>query len=300
MARTDARFRVAFNALLDICNTVKTGNTLPSETGLGEALQVSRTVVRAALQSLHDQKIILWDGRTKTVLRETQSEDRLSEREELATIEELEPNFLEWVLRFDVPPGTALNVTQLSKQFAVAPHTLQEFLSGLTRYGLVERRHRGGWVLRGFTKEFAVELSDFRAALELHAVRKLVALPEDHPIWKELISLEEQHLDLLNRIDTNFQDFSRLDEVFHMTINTAFSNRFVSEFQKVISIIFHYHFQWNKSDERQRNEAAIKEHLNYIEGLRTRDIQTAEAVAITHLETSKHTLLRSLTAHKLY
>lgn len=299
MARTDARFRVAFNALLDICNTVKTGNTLPSETSLGEALQVSRTVVRAALQSLHDQKIILWDGRTKTVLRETRNEDRLSEREELATIEELEPNFLEWILRFDVPPGTILNVTQLSKQFAVAPHTLQEFLSGLTRYGLVERRQRGGWVLRGFTKEFAVELSDFRAALELHAVRKLVSLPKDHPIWGELVSLEKQHLDLLDKIDTNFQDFSRLDEAFHMTINTAFSNRFVSEFQKVISIIFHYHFQWNKSDERQRNEAAIKEHLNYIEGLRTRDMQTAETVAIAHLETSKHTLLRSLTAHKL-
>ncbi|NIA70590.1 GntR family transcriptional regulator [Pelagibius litoralis] len=297
MARTDVRFRAAFNSLLDICNTRKVGDSLPSEVALADELGVSRTVVRAALQGVHDKAIIRWDGRDKAVLRRATRADRLSKREELASIEELEVSFLEWVLRFDVPPETVLNITQLSKQFSVAPHTLQEFLAGLARFGLVERRERGGWILRGFTRDFAVELSDFRSVLELHAIKQLVRRPKDDPIWEALKTLEQQHLDLLARIDTNFQDFSRLDEAFHTTINTAFSNRFVFEFQRVISLIFHYHFQWNKSDERQRNEDAIKEHLAYIDGLRSGDPKIAERAALSHLETSKLTLLRSLKDH---
>jgi hypothetical protein len=35
-------------------------------------------------------------------------------------------------------------------------------------------------------------------------------------------------------------------------------------FYDLISMIFHYHYQWNKRDEKQRNIAAMREHLIYI------------------------------------
>jgi DNA-binding GntR family transcriptional regulator len=246
---------------------------------------------------LDEQSIIVLSGREKHVKRRSTDADHLEGPPVLLDIDALEGRFLDWVLRMDVPPGTQLNVAQLSKDFSVATHTLQEFFSSLSRFGIVVRRPRGGWVLHGFTESYAIELSDFRNVLELNAVRHLVALPEAHPIWEHLDALEKSHLDLLDRIDVDYHDFSQLDETFHAAINGVVTNRFVKEFQKIISLVFHYHFQWNKSDERIRNENAIGEHLAYIEALRSRDEIRAVAAAKRHLATSKQTLLTSLKAN---
>ncbi|MGE4610785.1 MAG: GntR family transcriptional regulator [Paracoccaceae bacterium] len=299
MARTDERYRVTFNKLLTICDSLNVGDPLPTELALADDMAVSRTVIRNTLKSLHDKKIIQWKGRVKTVIRKPTSSDLLTIKDEFISIEELETKFLDWILRFDVPPQTVLNVAKLSKQFSVAPHTLQEFLSGLSQFGLVERRPRGGWILNGFSADFALELSEFRTILELNAVKHIVKLPPEHGIWAKLDDLEARHLSLLERIDTDYHDFSELDEAFHTTVNRVVTNRFVVEFQKVISLIFHYHFQWDKSDEAHRNKNAIKEHLLWIEALKSGDESAAEKAALNHLQTSKDTLLSSLKVHNL-
>ncbi|QDL91651.1 GntR family transcriptional regulator [Paroceanicella profunda] len=299
MARTDIRFREAFNALLDICSGLEGGASLPSENTLAQGMGVSRTVVRAGLQRLSDESIILWDGRAKTLLRRPDAADWLELRDEAPDTDALETRFLEWVLRFDVPAGTTLNVAQLSREFSVAPRTLQEFLAGLSRFGLVERRQRGGWRLLGFTADFAVELSEFRTVLELNAVRQLVALPPGHEIWPRLEALRARHLALAARVETHFHDFSKLDEAFHTTVTGVVKNRFVAEFQKVISLIFHYHYTWDKTEEKARNAAAIAEHLTWIEAMLARDAPASKAAALRHLRTSKTTLLSSMHSHRL-
>ncbi|MFY0616429.1 GntR family transcriptional regulator [Shimia sp.] len=297
MARTNIRLIEAYNNLLTICDKNEIGDSLPSENALSTQLGVSRTVVRSALDRLSTHKIISLNGRRKTVLRRSQDNDRMQGPPMLLGIEDLESRFFDWVLRMDVPSGTVLNVAQLAKTFRVATHTLQEFLSSLSRYGIVVRRPKGGWQLEGFTEAFALELSEFRTILELNAVTQLVALPNTHPIWKKLDDLEARHHALLARIDVDYHAFSRLDEDFHVAINSVVKNRFVDEFQKIISLIFHYHFQWNKSDERARNECAIHEHLAYLDALRSRDPSRAESAARDHLATSSQTLVSSLRAH---
>jgi DNA-binding GntR family transcriptional regulator len=270
---------------------------MPSENALAKRLSVSRTVVRSVFSRLIEQNIVSGGSRERYVSRLPIASDRLAGPPVLLTVEELEGRFLDWVLRMDVPPGTVLNIAQLAKEFSVATHTLQEFFSALSRFGIVTRRPRGGWELNGFTRDFAVELSDFRMALELNSARHFMSLPDDHPIWAQLDKLEQEHLDLLARIDKDYHDFSVLDETFHATINSVVTNRFVKEFQNIISLVFHYHFQWNKSDELTRNRAAIHEHLTYIEALRSRDAALTETAVRTHLMTSKQTLLTSLKAN---
>lgn len=298
MARTNTRFIEAYNDCLSLCEAAGIGSAVPSENAMADRLNVSRTIVRSILTRLIEQSIVTGTGRGKIISRLPTRADRLDGPPQLLTIEELESKFLDWVLRMDVPPGTVLNVAQLAKDFSVATHTLQEFFSALSRFGIVTRRPRGGWKLNGFTPDYAVELSDFRTVLELNSVRHLVTLPQDHPIWVKLDKLEADHHELLGRIDKDYHDFSVLDEAFHATINSVVTNRFVKEFQNIISLVFHYHFQWNKSDERSRNEAAIHEHLAYLEGVRSRDITRAEDAARAHLMTSKQTLLNSLKANK--
>ena len=299
MARTDERFREAFNRLLDYCADLAVGDQLPGEIGLAEHLDVSRTVVRTALERLQERGIVLWQGRAKTLLRAPRAEDRLAVQSEQVSAEDLERQFLEWVLRFDVPAGTALNVTELARKFGVQAYGLQEFLASLSRFGLVRRRAKGGWEMVGFTRDYAVELSDFRMMLELNAVSHLVALPQDNAIWARLDRLEEGHRQLAEDIERRYHDFSLLDEQFHAALGSVVKNRFVAEFQKVIALIFHYHFQWDKKDERERNRAAIGEHLRLIEALKKRDEAAALAAARDHLKTSKQTLLSSLRSHAL-
>ncbi|WP_118132995.1 GntR family transcriptional regulator [Oceanicella sp. SM1341] len=298
MARTDVRFREAYNTLIEICAGLGESASLPSENALARSMGVSRTVVRAGLQRLSDEEIIRWEGRQKVLLRRPGAADRLEIRIDGPDADTLETRFLEWVLRFDVPAGTTLNVAQLSREFGVAPHVLQEFLAGFTRFGLVERRQRGGWRLLGFTADFAVELSEFRTVLELNAVRQLVALPPGHEIWPRLEGLRARHLDLASRLDRDFHEFSRLDEAFHTTVTGVVRNRFVAEFQKVISLIFHYHYTWDKTEEKRRNAAAIAEHLDWIEAMLARDAAASDAAALRHLRTSKTTLLSSMRSHR--
>lgn len=299
MARTDDRFRAAFNDMLTLLADHAPGKQLPAETSLANQLGVSRTIIRAVLAALVERGVLRWQGRDKTLLRPPEKVDRFPLRDDALPRAALEQRFLEWVLHFDVPAGTPLNVAKLAKQFTVPPHALQEFLSGLSHFGLVERRPRGGWLLLGFTKEYAIELSEFRTVLELNAIRSLVHLPRSHPVWQDLARLERRHHDLASRIETDFHEFSPLDGAFHTAINSVVQNRFVLQFQKVISLIFHYHYQWDKRMERDRNAAAIQEHLAILAALNAGDETAALAAATAHLSTSKETLLASLRINDL-
>ena len=272
---------------------------VPAEKTLCEIADVSRTVVRRCLGRLQERDIISWDGRDKRILRSPNENDRIELHDERPSRDDLEQQFLQWILQFDVPAGTALSVAELSRTFSVPQHELNEFLAGLSRFGLVARRKQGGWTLRGFTREFAVELSDFRAVLELNAVQTAVEAAVDHPIWRDLETLRQSHLNLKKGIETDFHQFSKLDEAFHLAINSVVKNRFAQEFQKVISLIFHYHYLWNKADEKDRNAAAINEHLEIIDALEARDKEAALRAAERHLKTSKTTLLSSLRHHEL-
>ena len=71
-------------------------------------------------------------------------------------------------------------------------------------------------------------------------------------------------------------------------------NRFIADFHDIISLIFHYHYQWRKADEKERNAAAIREHLAYIEALTTRNEDRIETACRRHLKSARNTLLASI------
>jgi DNA-binding GntR family transcriptional regulator len=201
---------------------------------------------------------------------------------------------MEWMLRGDARPGTMLNELDLARQFGVATNSIREFLNRFQRFGLIQKRPSSGWVFQGFTTAFALELFEIREMFELRSARAFGTAPAGHVNWQELAALRSEHLALLADIDHRFHDFSALDSRFHRLINSAAPNRFIDSFYDIITLIFHYHYQWNKQDERKRNEAAIREHLTYIDALEGRNPAIIDLACRAHLASARETLIQSI------
>ena len=218
---------------------------------------------------------------------------RFPEAETIATADQVERRFMEWMLRDNARPGTTINELDLARRFGVATTGIREFLNRFERFGLTEKRPNAGWVFKGFTAGFALELFEIREMFELRSARAFAALAGDSPMWQQIEALRQEHLSLLNDIDRRYHDFSDLDSRFHHLINSAAPNRFIESFYDIITLIFHYHYQWNKQDERQRNEIAVREHLTYIDALLNRNAAIVELACRAHLASAKETLIRS-------
>lgn len=292
--KTNTVYKHAYNRCLDIVAEQKIGRDIGSENELAGALDVSRTTVRVILDALQKSGLIELRARSKIIRRHPAEADYFPDLETVSVSASVEQKFMTWILHGDCKPGQPIYALDLARQFGVSTLAIREHLNRFNHFGLIRRRQNGGWVFRGFTEEFAIELSEVREMFELNSAQQFVELEPRNPAWTKLDQLERQHIALLKEIDTRYRDFSALDERLHRLINDVSHNRFIENFYTIISMIFHYHYQWNKADEKTRNLAAIQEHLAYISALKSRDVEAASVTCRAHMKTSRLTLLQSL------
>jgi DNA-binding GntR family transcriptional regulator len=292
--KTNTVFKRAHNQLLAGLAPMEIGSDVGSEPHLARTLGVSRTTVRSVVAALAAKGILAQDGRRKVVQRRPVSADLYPdlETEQLGAI--VEKRFMKWILDGDCKPGQQINGLELARQFGVSTSAIRDYLNRFSQFGLLERRPSGSWAFKGFTREFAEELFEVREMFELRSAQRFVALPADEPAWGALERIRQEHLLLLEQAETRFADFSELDERLHRLINDASRNRFIVSFYDIISMIFHYHYQWNKRDEKPRNIAAMREHLAYIDGLQSRDRARAMETCRAHMMTARATLMSSI------
>jgi DNA-binding GntR family transcriptional regulator len=296
--KSDTLFKRAFNDALDLVAGRADGQRLPSESRLSAELGVSRTTVRKILSVLAQRGVVTGSGSDRIVHPRSEGVTRFPEAETVPMSAQVEKRFMEWMLRDNARPGTAINELEMARQFGVATGGIREFLNRFQRFGLIEKRPNSGWVFKGFTTDFALELFEIREMFELRSARIFATLPESSPHWQQVQALREEHLSLLGEIEERFHDFSDLDSRFHRLINSAVPNRFIDGFYDIITLIFHYHYQWNKRDERQRNEVALREHITYIEALLGRNVSMVDLACRAHLDSAKETLMRSTSGQR--
>jgi DNA-binding GntR family transcriptional regulator len=294
--RGESVYKLAFNATLEILRVEKIAAPLPTETALSQRLGASRTTVRKVIAQLRDRKLVKNVEGTWRVVRRPKKADYFPAAETVATYARVEKKFMEWMLRADRQPGDVVNGLELARQFKVSTGVIREYLSRFSRFGLIERRPNSSWIIRGFTRDFALEIFEVRELFEARSAMAFATLPQTAPQWEALKALEAEHRDLLKRISADYHDFSDLDERFHRLVNDVSQNRFIVDFYNIISLIFHYHYQWNKVDERARNRAAILEHLDYIEALFSRHPKRIHLACMAHLNSARKTLLASIGA----
>lgn len=292
--RTDTVYKKAFNRTASLLRDGQLAGELPSENELRRLIGVSRTTVRKVLQELVRRELVTIRNGIRMAGRAVDENDCYPDAETTPRAKHVEQQFMEWMLRGDTRPGTSINELELARQFGVATNGIREFLIRFSRFGLIEKRPNTGWLFKGFTEDFALELFEIRVMFELRSAHLFSRQPDTSPLWDKLAALKIAHAELLKRIEIRFHDFSGLDNRFHRLINEASPNRFIDDFYDIISFIFHYHYQWNKQDEKQRNQAAILEHVAYIDALESRDSERIKRACHAHLASAKATLMRSL------
>ena len=292
--KPNAVFKRAYNRSLAELSGYAAGDELGSEPEWAVTLGVSRTTVRAVFRALAEVGLIDYGGRRKALLRRPEQGDRYPEGETRPVREIVEKRFMKWILDGDCRPGQQINSLDLARQFGVSTSAIRDYLGGFRQFGLLDKRPNGGWMFKGFTRDFAEELFEVRVMFEQRSAQRFLALPESDPAWASLDRIAKEHLALLVDAETRFDEFPELDERFHRLINDASRNRFIVSFYDIISLIFHYHYQWNKRDERERNIAAIREHLACIEALRSRDRKGVASAVEAHMTTARATLFRAI------
>ena len=291
--KTDTVFKRAYNDALDVLSRIGRGGALPSETELSQELGASRTTVRKVISTLAERGIVRGESRERRVVSAGKRIKRFPKSQTVSVADRVERRFMEWMLRDNMLPGTLINELEMARRFGVATTVIREFLNRFQHFGLIEKRPNAGWLFKGFTPEFALELFEIREMFERRSARTFAKLPKTSELWQQLQAMRQEHVNLLDDIAERFHDFSSLDSRFHQLINAAGPNRFIDSFYNLITLIFHYHYQWNKKFERQRNEVAIGEHLVYIDALLGGDIAAIEKARAAHMASAKLTLMQS-------
>ena len=299
MARPPTVFKRSANLLLQhIAEYVAIGDPLPTEQHMTDLGEGSRTAIRSALAYFHSRGLIsgLKDRR---LLRKPKRADYFDIAELQTGADRIQQVLMELIYQSDLPPGAEFSEAELARAAETSTVSVREFLIGFARSGLIEKKPRGGWRLCAFDRSFAMELADVRQMFEFAAIDHFSQLPPNDPAYAQLDELISRHQQLGSAMPARHKDFPALDRDFHTFLIDLLDNRFARDFYDVVSLVFHYHYQWDKREEMARNQYAVHEHLDILRALARRDITGAREAMSIHLNSSRSTLLQSIRAKEM-
>ncbi|HEX8603447.1 MAG TPA: GntR family transcriptional regulator [Pseudoduganella sp.] len=294
MARPPLVFKRSTNLLLEhIAGHVAIGEPLPTEQQMAALVEGSRTAVRSVLAHLHAQGLI-GDLKARRLLRKPRRKDYFELAELQPGSDRIREVLLERIYQRDMPPGAEFSEAELARASGTGTISVREFLIEFSRSGLIEKKPRGGWRLCAFDRSFAMELADVRQMFEFAAVDHFAQLPPDDPAFAQLDELIARHEQLGSVMPARHQDFPALDRDFHTFLIGLLNNRFAKSLYDSVSLVFHYHYQWDKDEELSRNQYAVHEHLDIMAALARRDFAGAREAMRIHLDSSRSTLLQGI------
>jgi DNA-binding GntR family transcriptional regulator len=294
MAKHPITTRRSVNLLLDYAaHHLKVDDALPTEMRMAEIADSSRTAVRAALAYLAELGLIA-GMKERRLLRKPGPADYFDVSELHSAKEQLQQVLMERIYERDLPPGAEFTEAELSRAAGVSTISVREFLIGFSRNGLIEKNPRGGWRLCAFDSKYAEELGEAREMFELKAIERIAALAPDDPVFARLRELLARHEALGTEPAEAHAEFPALDREFHSFLIGLLDNRFAENLNEAVSMVYHYHYQWDKRDEIPRNQHALQEHLAILRPLAGGDVPAALAAMRAHLRSARSTMLNSL------
>ncbi|MMZ43928.1 putative HTH-type transcriptional regulator YjjM [compost metagenome] len=296
MSRTQNLRQNVVNQMIDSINNGHLRSPLPSQAALAEMYNISRTTVRHTLAHLSQCGVLEKVGDDYVILRRALPQDGF-DCQSLSLDEQgkkFEKAFYQMINQKQLRAGDTFSELQLSRAVNVSPVVVREFLLHFSRYNLIDSIRRGQWSMKKFDQRYAEQLFELRQMLETHALSHFINLPMHDERWLQAKELLSRHRQLRENISDNYRLFSQLDRDFHGLILSAANNPFFNQSLEIISVIFHFHYQWDETDLKQRNIVAIEEHMTILSALICRNDQEAINGLHRHLDTAKQSMIRSI------
>jgi DNA-binding GntR family transcriptional regulator len=246
--------------------------------------------VRRALAHLESRGLIS-DVKERRLLRQPVPDDYFDQAELQTGAVRIQEVLMERIYRNDLLPGADFSEAELARASGASTISVREFLIGFSRFGLIEKKPQGGWRLCAFDRTFATELEEVRRMFELAAVERIVALPSTNPVFARLEELVAHHERLAVTWPQGMETFPALDREFHTLLIGHLNNRFAQSLNDLVSLVFHYHYQWDKDEEMPRIRYAVQEHLTILRALARHDRAAALGAMNSHLDSARRTML---------
>lgn len=269
---------------------------LPSQNSLAETFNISRTTVRHILQHLVEQHILQQEGRHFVIcyippVDEGNIGQNLPHEEQQQLFEQA---FYAMINQRELRAGERFTELELARATGVNPVVVREFLLKFSRYSLIENEKRGTWRMKKFNQRWAEQLFELREILEIHSLNRFMALDKTDQHWLNARDLLVRHRQLRDRIGRDYRMFAGLDRDFHALLLSAADNIFFNQSLEIISVIFHFHYQWDDSDLKQRNIVAVDQHMMILNAMLAHQAPEATRLLRSHLDTAKQAMIRSL------
>ncbi|TKV24117.1 GntR family transcriptional regulator [Citrobacter sp. wls613] len=296
MSRSQNLRHNVINQIIDDMARGHIPSPLPSQSALAEMYNISRTTVRHMLGHLAECGVLTQVGSHYVIVRKPDHDDGF----DCTTASMAEQNrifeqaFFTMINQRQLRAGETFSELQLARAAGVSPVVVREYLLKFERYNLIKNEKRGQWSMKQFDQAYAEQLFELREMLETHSLQHFLNLPDNDPRWLQAKTLLERHRMLRDSIGSSFRMFSQLDREFHALLLSAADNIFFNQSLEIISVIFHFHYQWDESDLKQRNIIAIDEHMTILSALICRSDLDAILALRNHLETAKQSMLRSI------
>lgn len=286
------------NQLIDACITKQFEYYLPSQTNLAAIYNVSRTTIKHAIDYLVEKGVFKIEDGLVIIVRTPTDTDKQSyiqvNNSNGNNFLQLESYLQSAVQKKQIKPSDIFTELQLAKAAKVDVQTVRAYLTQFSRFHLVTQLGHGQWKLLEFTQYYADKLFELREMLECHALKCFIELPKDDIRWVDMKFLYEEHKELSKDIVNRYTDFALLDHRFHSLLLSAANNPFINDFIDLISLIFHFHYQWDNRNLQTRNILAVSEHLAILMSILSKDYESAKNELKHHLQTAKKTLIAGI------
>ncbi|HGY3715875.1 TPA: FCD domain-containing protein [Citrobacter gillenii] len=296
MSRSQNLRHNVINQIIDDMARGHIPSPLPSQSALAEMYNISRTTVRHMLGHLGECGVLTQVGSHYVIVRKPDHNDGFdcttASMAEQSRI--FEQAFFTMINQRQLRAGETFSELQLARAAGVSPVVVREYLLKFERYNLIKNEKRGQWGMKQFDQAYAEQLFELREMLETHALQHFLNLPDGDPRWLQAKMLLERHRTLRDSIGSSFRMFSQLDREFHALLLSAADNIFFNQSLEIISVIFHFHYQWDESDLKQRNIIAIDEHMTILSALICRSDLDATLALCNHLNSAKQSMIRSI------
>lgn len=216
-----------------------------------------------------------------------------------AIAEELQPKSMaarDWVfqvirtaiIRGVLPGGVPLRQDEISQALSVSHIPVREAFRQLEAQGLVRIYPNRGAVVTKLTLEEMKNIMDIRILLELGAIRAAVAST----------SMTSEVIDAAYAICEEFKhetDINRLEDLnlrFHFALYRPANNLVLEQYiDQLHANVDRYVRPFYSENQIHKN--AYDDHILLLEACRSRDVELANAILRTHLETTKVLLINS-------